>query len=248
MASQQIVTWQENGSIQAIQNNIRYGQARANLSGKGKSVSFLYETVPAANGQDAVNVKMVLQTPKMFCPFGVNMFQPDQPDAQPKYSIPLSFRGDNTKMVAFQQLMRMIDAANVEMAFRKQEEWFNEKGKTREIIEDRYYPIVEQKDMRYEPKFKGKLEHTRDGQYRGMVFDDSRPAQQVGLDYVEKMCHAVALVEFGPLWIADKKFGQTVRVIQIKCYKAKCINKHAIVDDDDDMMCTDDVDEAECME
>lgn len=167
----------------------------------------------------------------MFAPFGFNHYPAETENGYDKYSIALTFKGDSPRMQEFLSLMRAIDAANVEMAFQNQEDLFGEKGKSRDIIEDRYNRIVNHKNEKYEPRMTGKLQF-RGGYYTGLIFDDSVPPQEVSLSYIgQEKSSVVALIELGPIWIADKKFGQTINAIQMKVFKQKNIMHHAITDD-----------------
>lgn len=221
--AQEIVQWKTQ-EIGDVVSRLRYSQPRLNASGKGKSVSVAYHTEAAANARP------VFQTPKMYAPFGVSSFTPED-GGYVKFTLPLSFKTDATR--PFLDLLRAVDEYNIQAAFENQEAWFGDKGKAREIIEDRYTRLVQHKDERYEPRFTGKLDF-RNNEYQGLVFDDSTPPKRMTLDYLEKACTVIALVEFGPMWIVDKRFGQTVRVIQAKVFKMRSLTENAIVDDDGD--------------
>merc|ERR1712050_33879 len=236
MMSQEIVEWP--GATDQILRSLRYSQARLNSNGKGKTVSVAYQM---SNGN---NCKPVLQTPKMFAPFGFNRYAADTETGYDKYSIALTFKGDSPRMQEFLSLMRAIDAANVEMAFQNQEDIFGDKGKSRDIIEDRYSKIVNHKNEKYEPRMTGKLQFMN-GNYTGLIFNDSVPPEAVGLAYIgQEKSSIVALIELGPIWIADKKFGQTVNAIQMKVYKQQNIMHNAIKDDPMDTGTVDQQDEA----
>ena len=73
---QQIVAWNGDNALASIQAGLQYGQAKQNSSGKGKSVNFVFAPTPAT-GAEAATVPMVLQTPRMHVPFGVNIYTPD---------------------------------------------------------------------------------------------------------------------------------------------------------------------------
>lgn len=223
MMSQQIISWP--GAVEDILKRLRYSPARLNSNGKGKTVSVGYQCI------DGSPSKPVLQSPKMFAPFGYNHYVPDTEGGYDKYSIALTFKGDSPRMLEFLALMRSIDEANVEMAFQNQEALFGEKSKSRDIIEDRYTKIVNHKNEKYEPRITGRLRFVNDS-YSGLVFNDASPPVEVGLSYIgQERCSIVALVELGPIWIADKKFGQTLNIIQMKVYKQQNIAHNAIQDD-----------------
>ena len=55
------------------------------------------------------------------------------------------------------------------------------------------------------------------------------PKQEVGLSYIgQEKSSIVALVELGPIWIADKKFGQTINAIQMKVFKQQNKNLYTL--------------------
>lgn len=223
MMSQEIIDWP--GATEDIVSRLRYSQARLNSSGKGKTVSVAYQI------NEGINAKAVLQTPKMFAPFGYNYYPAENENGYDKYSIALGFKGDSPRMQEFLNLMRAIDQANIEMAFQNQEDLFGEKNKSRDIIEDRYNKIVNHKNDKYEPRFTGKLQ-VKQGIYNGLIFNDSTPPQEVTLSYIgNDKSSIIALIELGPIWIADKKFGQTINAIQMKVFKQQTILHHAIKDD-----------------
>ena len=68
----------------------------------------------------------------------------------------------------------------------------------------------------------------KSGVYDGLVFNDSSPPMEVDLSQIEPKCHIITLLEFGPIWIADKSFGQTIRAVQIKVFKQQSIRSYAI--------------------
>lgn len=219
-------------SSTSIDDVLRYSDARPNSSGKGKTVS-----VNFLRGGDPV--RLVVQTPKMWCQFGLDEYQPDD-GGPPKYSIRLGFRNmeGNPTMGDMHRLLSAIDQKNIDHAFANQAAWWPGKQPvSRDIIEDRYTSIVKKDGTGkgYEDQIRVKLNY-RNNAYDGLVFDDSPVPQQVGTDYIEQRCHIIVLLEFGPLWIADKSFGHTVRAVQIKVFKQASIRALAITPDHDEVM------------
>ena len=83
----------------------------------------------------------------------------------------------------------------------------------------------------------------RDGEFEGQVYDDASPPELRNTAYIDPLCSVICLIEMGPLWIADKKFGQTVKLVQVKVFKQRSISSYAIAHDPDDVA-MDDADEA----
>lgn len=202
---------------------IKYAEARPNSSGKGKNVS-----VHFMRGGEPV--RMVIQTPKMWCQFGLDEFVPD--DGGPhKHTLRLAFKNleGNPAMAELHNLLKSIDNQNIEQALANQSTWWPQGGvKSRDILEDRYTHIVKPDPSgKYGDQMRVKLDY-KHGQYDGLVFDDSVPVNQVDTSYLEPRTHIIVLLEFGPIWIADKSFGQTIRAIQVKCFKQQSIRSYAI--------------------
>lgn len=212
-------------------SSVQYGDVRNNLSGKGKNVPITYRDAPSSEG-----VRLVLQTPKMSAPFGLDTFVPDEPGAAPKYSITASFKGmeQNPKMQAFHDLLQAVDKRNVDEAFAHQSEWFGGAPKTREIIEDRYHNLVKPAtNDKYSANVRLKMTQ-KNNTFEARVFDEN--SNEVGTDYITPHSHIVCLLELGQLWIADKAFGQTIKCIQIKVFRQSTIDTYSIRDDPEDQV------------
>lgn len=211
-----------------VAGNLCYGDVRDNLSGQGKNVPITYRD---ASGD---NVRLVLQTPKMRTPFGLDAYQPKE-GGDPKYSISTGFQGmdSNDKVRVLHELIAAIDKRNVDEAFANQASWFGETStKSRDIIEDRYTRIIKPpKDPKWDDKIQYKLPQ-KNGRFEVQVFDENR--NEVSLDYLVPNSTVICLVELGPVWIADKKFGQTIKCLQVKVFRPQSINKYAFQDDPDE--------------
>lgn len=220
---QKLVSWQKDG-IGAVTENMTYGECKLNASGMGKACSF-------GTADNGVSAKVVVQTPKLFAPFGAKEWESQDPSRPNKWDMVLSFKGETPQQKLFQALLEAIDEANVTHAFKNQEAFFGETGKSREIIQDRYTPLVNKSNLKYEPKLNTKLD-MKNGVYTGQVFDSAGGVQS--LAYLEKLSYVQALVEFGSLWVVDKRFGQTVRSIQIMVHRQETIRDLAIVPDENE--------------
>tara|TARA_B100000676_G_scaffold311007_1_gene379361 strand:- start:3171 stop:3890 length:720 start_codon:yes stop_codon:yes gene_type:complete len=223
MAGQKLVAWQNDG-IDSILKNVEYGECRPNQSGLGKSCNMNF----VENGTPS---KLVVQTPKMFAPFGAKEWEAKEPGKSPKWDLVLNFKGGSTSMKTFSDLIKGIDELNITYAFDNQEAFFGESGKSREIIADRYSPMHNNKDPKYDPKLNTKLD-VRQGQYQGQIYDPKENLQ--GLDFVTPQSYIQALIEFGSMWVVDKRFGMTVRTIQLMVHQQEQIKTLAITPMDTD--------------
>ena len=210
----------------AVVQELVYADVRNNLSGKGKNVPVNYR---AAGGEP---VRLVVQTPRTTAPFGLDRLDAEEGGA-PKYSMTLSFKGREyvPQMQSFFDLLHAIDERNVTEAVANQSTWWpGSETKTRDIIEDRYHRIVTQpENTSYDANVRVKIP-TRNGQFETLAFDDSATPQPIGVDEIGAMCQVICLVELGPLWIADKKFGQTIKCIRVKVFKTRTISLYSISD------------------
>jgi hypothetical protein len=223
MVGQKLVAWQTEGN-EAVLGNIAYGECRPNQNGLGKScnMNFMDNGTPS---------RLIIQTPKMYAPFGAKEWEAKEPGKAPKWDLVLNFKGNSAMMTQFTQLIKRIDEANITYAYENQEAFFGEKGKSRDIVADRYSHIFNNKDPKYDPKLNTKLD-VRQGNYQGQVYDSNANLQP--LDYVTGQCYVQGLIEFGSMWVVDKRFGMTVRTIQMMVHKQESITGLAITPMDTD--------------
>lgn len=218
MSGQKLIVWQNEG-IDAVLKHLSYGECRPNQSGLGKSCAMNYS-------DDGTPHRLVVQTPKMYSPFGAKEWEAQDPTRAPKWDLVLSFKGSSSRLAEFAKLLQAIDDANVSHVHANQEVFFGEKNKSRDIIQDRYSPLYNASNAKYEPKLTTRLD-VRQGSFMGQVYDRSETLQS--LEYISPHCYVQTLIEFGPLWVVDKRFGQTVRTIQVMVHKQEQINSLAIV-------------------
>lgn len=217
-----------------VSKSIKYGDAKENKSGKGKTAFVQWRRGPTEA------VRMLIQTPKMFCPFGINKYEPDD-GGVPKYSISLSFKGidENERLNGFYNFIKKLDDSNVDHCVSQQEVWWPGSGqKGKDIIEDRYTAVVKpnKNPEKYAPTLRCKLN------FKGEkpdfeIYDQNK--NLVDMSYVDGACSVVALLEVSNLWIADKKFGHNLRVVQMKVTKQAGLSGYSIQDHPDDVEMTD---------
>lgn len=223
MVGQKLVPWYTDG-VPSVMNHIVYSDCRPNQNGLGKTCNMNY----VSNDTPA---KLVVQTPKMYAPFGAKEWEAKEPNKLPKWDLVLNFKGNSIMMSTFTDLIKAIDESNITHAFNNQESFFSEKGKSRDIIADRYSSLYNSKDSKYDPKLNTKLD-VRNGQFNGQIYDANENIQTI--EYVTAQSYVQALIEFGSLWVVDKRFGMTIRSIQLMVHKQDQIDKLSIVPMDTD--------------
>ena len=214
---QKLVAWQTEG-VTTVISNLVHSECRANNTGLGKSCNMNFM-------ENGTPLRLVVQTPKMYAPFGAKEWEAKELGKPPKWDLVLNFKGNSVMMQQFTDLIKAVDDANITHAFENQEAFFGEKGKSRDIIADRYSALYNNKDIKYDPKLGTKLD-VRQGQYQGQIYNQAEELQQ--LDYVTPQSYVQALIEFGNMWVVDKRFGMTVRTIQMMVHKQEQIRTLAI--------------------
>lgn len=201
------------------------------LSNGGKAIYLNYD-----------NKQLVVQTPLMSCPFGLNLF--DGGD-YPKYSVDVSFRDmdNNDKLREFYDMMEAIDEQMVEDAVKNSMAWFKKRKQSKEVVKALYSPLVKlsrdretgEPDGKYPPTFRIKLPH-RDGNFTFEAFDDKKekiPSGDVE-KWLGKGAQVRCLIRCTGVWFAGGKFGTTWRAEQVKINPPKGLAGYSFVDDSDD--------------
>lgn len=217
MVGQKLVAWHTDG-IESVLNCIKHSDCRPNTSGLGRSCNMNY----MENGTPS---KLVVQTPKMYAPFGAKEWEAKEHGQANKWDLVLNFKGNSAMMNMFKSLIKAIDEANITHAYENQEAFFSETGKSRDIIADRYSHMFNMKDPKYDPRLNTKLD-VRQGQFLGQVYDTNECLQPI--EYVTGQSYIQALIEFGSVWVVDKRFGMTIRTIQMMVHKQEQIKTLSI--------------------
>ncbi len=116
--------------------------------------------------------QIVLQTPKMYIPSGMKMWEADEADKDDTYEVELSFGGDSEEVRAFHQKMKDYDALVKKEIFDNPMKFLNKQKVGMETIEESIYvPTIrpsldkEKKQTSYPDKMKVKIdrEKVKDG-------------------------------------------------------------------------------------
>ena len=185
---------------------------------------------------------LLLQTPMMLLPFGVNVFQKEGEEDQ--YSLNLSFGGyeDNEKIRAFKQFGEYFDNKILTDACSTHSlKWFTKKMMNREVVEALYTPMVKYSknketgeiNTQYPPTINIKV-RCKEGRFLCDVYDSNRNkiADPNLLELIPKGSMAQALIRCNGMWFVGGKFGCTWSLVQIKVIPPPRLEGYGFIDDE----------------
>jgi hypothetical protein len=172
---------------------------------------------------------LVLQTPSLPSPFGLNVF--DGPNG-PKYDVNLALRGyqENPKVKALFNALSALDKYMIDYGQKNSKALFKAEM-SREIVAHSYSPSVkfgkdkEGNQTPYPPNLKLQLRRKRDSEdfecqfYDGKSKSDPRAAPLKGIPLEEmlpKKVEVTALMQCTGVWFAAGKFGLSWKAVQIR--------------------------------
>ena len=188
---------------------IQYGEVKTNKTGGGKSISMSFKAAPG------VNSRVMLETPKLKCPFGLSGYPPDAPN---RFTICLQFEDD-----VFLQLAKALDACNLAHATKVQDAFLgNTKPKKAELIAEKQFTLVKENEG-YARTIRAKLEMTPKLEFKGMIVDkENNPLTYTNL--LGETCDAVGLIEFVGLWMVGGNWGMKVVLHQMRHFPHEQLN------------------------
>lgn len=204
-------------------------------------------SAPKKNSMGGLNIlinynggPLILQTPKMRAPFGVDEGEGDS--GTKKYSINTSLAGSAPKE-SYDQLtsiFNQIDEYVKNEAIKNSEEWFGKK-KSKDVV-DELFKFTEKKpkvEGKYPSTIKIKLPHsTKDSKALFSLYDDKK--KQIEFDLsdcipIEKGCELVTIIQCTGIWFVGKtSFGIGYKALSIKKYSNAKLTGYAFVDDSDE--------------
>lgn len=198
---------------------------------------------------------LVLQTPKMYLPYGLSEYHVKDSNGNStgdvKYSLDLSFKGwnedGNTTTKVFYENMNAFDERLVAQGVENRVGWFKSKSHTKEVIQALYSSAVRlSKDKetgevtdKWPPTMKAKVWRKDDGSFRCETYSAAR--EQVDFEEsVVKGCYVQALVSCSGVWFAGGKFGVSWQVRQMIVHPPMRITGYSFLEDEDDVEATTD--------
>ena len=196
------------------------------------------------------NKTLVLQTPKMYLPYGLSEYQVKDTSGNPtgdvKYSLDMSFNGWNkpgdSSVKTFYKNMKNMDELLLQKGLTNRVAWFKSKSHTREVVEALFSPVVRMSKDRetgettdkWPPTMKAKLYCNKDGSFKCETYNSAR--EQVDfLENVTKGCYVQALVSCSGVWFAGGKYGVTWNLKQMIVHPPLRITGYSFLDDDEDV-------------
>lgn len=182
-------------------------------------------------GNGGGNSSLMLQTPSLPSPFGLNVFQ-DKSGGAAKYSINLALRGylENPKVKAFYAALTQLDEFMVDEAVKNSKTWF--KGEmSREVVKAFYTPSVKfgrdkEGNLRpYPPDVKLSLRKQRNSEeFECNIYDaksasdpHAKPLRGIPIEeLLPRRVELTGLMECSGVWFAGGKFGLTWKATQMR--------------------------------
>lgn len=191
--------------------------------------------------------KLLLQTPVMSLPYGVNdnsKFKEDNGDEK-KYDLTLSFRGmeENPKMKVFHDKMKALEDKIVEDAFANRQPWFkNNFNNNKDVILTKFTPMVKlDKDKetgeitnKYPPTFKVKLPYdAKNDKFEFDAYDmDTNEIDFTKIVNNMKGGKAQLIIQLNGIWFSGGMFGCSWKVVSGK-FQQSNMSKVVFLEDSD---------------
>tara|TARA_Y100000310_G_scaffold275487_1_gene292049 strand:- start:83 stop:778 length:696 start_codon:yes stop_codon:yes gene_type:complete len=181
----------------------------------------------------------------MVMPFDMSCF--DQGE-YPKYSIEMSFRGyeDNSDLKTWLEHLQELDEKLVHDGVKNSLPWLKKKTISEEVVRALYNPIVRvskdketgEPDGKYPPTHRIRVPF-RNGKFLCDVYD-ATSREQINLDEVplgdllRSGTRLAALIRPTGIWFANKKYGLSWQVVQLKLRQRSRPMGYAFLDDPSD--------------
>lgn len=182
--------------------------------------------------------KLILETPQMVSPFGLSSYIGDKGEVG-KTSIQLSLGREHERSPDLEDLYNSLcvfDDFVLDQACAKSLAWFTHKNLSKEAAAMLYTPTVKfPKDKatgeitdKFAPTFRA-IVPTKDGKFAVPTFIISGSThKRVDLESLDtRRAKVHAIVECTGLWIADRRFGATWKVVQLVVIPAETIEGFA---------------------
>lgn len=205
-----------------------------NLSNGGKAIYLNYL-------DDNKKKILVLQTPKMTCPYGLSCY--DQGD-YPKYSLEMSFGGmdDENSIGALYRVFESLDKKLIDSGIENSQAWFKKKKMSKEVISALYASQIKvSKDKetgepndKYPPTLKVKVPF-KDEQFICDAYDQNKVKITNNFkEILGKGSKTQSLIQCVGLWFAGGKYGCSWKILQLKVQPTNQITSYSFVDESDD--------------
>eukprot|EP00455_Lapot_gusevi_P025481 TRINITY_DN2682_c0_g1_i11.p1 TRINITY_DN2682_c0_g1~~TRINITY_DN2682_c0_g1_i11.p1 ORF type:complete len:286 (+),score=20.74 TRINITY_DN2682_c0_g1_i11:603-1460(+) len=186
-------------------------------------VNILYHLVDEENKIDK-NVPINIQTPWMYCPFGVNTPFYETLDSRGNngsYSVDLSFESTEPEVVEFLNIMHQFDESNIAAARQHHREWFPEADE--DVVRNihLFYKSItrnrkRKKDKKvFPPRLTLKLQ-TKNDNVTCLFFNQDREEVRLSDGALPRGSTVRAIFSISSLWFIDGKFMSVQRAERIQ--------------------------------
>lgn len=222
-------------------NKLKYSEVKILKSG-AKSVYVNYD-----------GSKLMLQTPILSLPYGVNdssQFIKDddkkeKKDEEKKYDLTLSFKGvnENPKIKQFHDKLKEMEQKVIEDAFANRLLWFkNNYNNNKDVVSNMFTPMVKHdKDKatgeianKYPPTFRVKVPYNaRDDKFEFDAYDmDNNDVEFADILNNLKGGKAQLIIQLNGIWFSGGMFGCSWKVVSGKFQQSNTTKVTFIVDSD----------------
>jgi len=222
-------------------NKLKYSEVKILKSG-AKSVYVNYD-----------GSKLMLQTPVLSLPYGVNdssQFlkdeeKKDKKDEEKKYDLTLSFKGlaENPKIKQFHDKLKDMEQKVIEDAFANRLLWFkNNFNNNKDVVSNMFTPIVKHdKDKatgeianKYPPTFRVKVPYNaRDDKFEFDAYDmDNNEVEFMNVLNNLKGGKAQLIIQLNGIWFSGGMFGCSWKIVSGKFQHSNTTKVTFVVDSD----------------
>jgi len=194
--------------------------------------------------------KCVIQTPKMFAPFGASTFKQDgKPDQTPKYDIQLSLDTKDKKIKSLKDFLEGLDEMVCKYAAKnkdwlKQLQYKNKKKKSvdqvaEDLEDNKYTSIIKvSKNEKYPDVFKVKVPiDWKTSQPAVQLYGKNKNKLELTFDNIEqllpKLSEIKGLIQISHVWFVSGKFGIVIKLLQAVTYPKESLSGLSLMDDSD---------------
>jgi hypothetical protein len=202
---------------------------------------------------------LVLQTPKMRSPFGLSKYDDIDKDTKEikstRYDVQLSFDrkedGESDDISKFLENMESLDEKLIVDGTKNSKKWLGKKMGESSIKEAAYTSIVRVTDKEdddgnplYAPTIKVKVPYY-DGKFKCEFYDNKRNElnQEQFTSMLRPGVQVQALIQCVGIWITNKKYGCSWKLVQMRIFPSQSLKKHAFLEDKEDESDNDDDDD-----
>lgn len=165
--------------------------------------------------------RLRLQAPRMTVPYDAGDYKDNK-----KYKVSFSFKGmaTNSKVEAYFKVLEAIDNFVIDQATKNAAKWFKMPGASRDVVSTIYTPSVkyaidpatgDRKDL---PPTQSVSLKTPKGAFDTEMYDNKNQSIEglTPVDVLRRNAEVTPIVDATGIWIADKKFGLSWKLHQVR--------------------------------